>query len=164
MARLCHAFGLRVFYCDVVRRPEIEDVAAYLDMRELFSTCDIISLHVAYTPETLNLVGARELGWMSPGAFLINTSRGEVLDLDALADALEEGRIAGAGLDNFPGEPHPDLGRLVRLDRVVLTPHIAFNTREAKDRMTAIAVANVVSFYRGEPENVMNPAALAERQ
>ncbi len=164
MARLCRAFGLRVFYYDVARRPEIEDVATFLDMQDLLSTCDIVSLHVAYTPGTLNLIGERELGWMRPGAFLVNTSRGEVLDLDALADALEEGRIAGAGLDNFPGEPHPDLGRLVSLDRVVLTPHIAFNTREAKDRMTAIAVENVVSFYRGEPENVMNPAALARRQ
>ncbi len=93
----------------------------------------------------------------APAAFLINTSRGEVLDLEALADALEEGRIKGAGLDNFPGEPHPDLSRLIQLDHVVLTPHIAFNTREAKDRMTAIAVNNVVAFYRGEPENVMNP-------
>lgn len=164
MARLCRAFGLRVFYYDVSRRPEIEDIATYLEMEKLFSTCDIVSLHVAYTPETRNLIGKRELGWMRPGAFLINTSRGEVLDLDALADALEEDRIKGAGLDNFPGEPHPDLSRLVRLDRVVLTPHIAFNTREAKDRMTAIAVENVVSFYRGEPVNVMNPAALGGYQ
>jgi D-3-phosphoglycerate dehydrogenase len=160
MARLCHAFGLRVFYYDVARRPEIEDVAAYMEMEELFASCDIVSLHVAYTPETRNLIAARELAWMRPGAFLVNTSRGEVLDLEALADALEEGRIKGAGLDNFPGEPHPDLSRLVRLEQVVLTPHIAFNTREAKDRMTAIAISNVVSFYRGEPENVMNPAAL----
>ncbi len=160
MARLCHAFGLRVFYYDVARRPDIEDVAAYLDMEELFASCDIVSLHVAYTPDTRNLIAARELAWMRPGAFLINTSRGEVLDLEALADALEQGRIKGAGLDNFPGEPRPDLSRLTRLDRVVLTPHIAFNTREAKDRMTAIAVNNVVAFYRGKPENVMNPTVL----
>ena len=160
MARLSHAFGLKVFYHDVVRRPEIEDMAAYLDMDGLFSTCDIISLHVAYTPETRNLIAERQLSLMRPGAILINTSRGEVLDLAALASALEEGRIKGAGLDNFPGEPHPDLSRLIRLDLVVLTPHIAFNTREAKDRMTAIAVDNVVSFYRGESRNVMNPETL----
>jgi D-3-phosphoglycerate dehydrogenase len=163
MARLCHAFGLRVFYFDVARRPEVENVATYLDMEELFASCDIVSLHVAYTPETRNLIAARELAWMRPGAFLINTSRGEVLDLEALADALEEGCIKGAGLDNFPGEPHPDLSRLVKLDQVVLTPHIAFNTREAKDRMTAIAVNNVVAFYHGEPENVMNPEAIVSR-
>ncbi len=163
MARLCRAFGLEVFYYDVVRRPEIEDAAAYLEMDELFSSCDIVSLHVAYTPETRDLIGERQLSLMRPGAILVNTSRGEVLDLDALASALEEGRIGGAGLDNFPGEPRPDLGRLVRLDRVVLTPHIAFNTREAKDRMTAIAVGNVVAFYRGEPENVMNPTVLEKR-
>jgi len=160
MARLCHAFGLRVFYYDIERRPEMEDVASFLDMDELFSTCDIVSLHVVYTPETRNLIGERELSLMRPGSILINTSRGEVLDLAALADVLEKGGIKGAGLDNFPGEPHPDLSRLILLDQVVLTPHIAFNTREAKDRMTAIAVSNVVSFYRGEPENVMNPTVI----
>ncbi|RJP29409.1 MAG: hypothetical protein C4536_11415 [Actinobacteria bacterium] len=164
MARLCHAFGLRVFYYDIERRPDIEDIAVYLDMDGLFSRCDIVSLHIAYTPETRNLIGEREISRMRPGAILINTSRGEVLDLAALADALEKGGIKGAGLDNFPGEPHPDLSRLIRLDRVVLTPHIAFNTREAKDRMTAIAVNNVVSFYSGEPENVMNPEALAKER
>ncbi len=162
MVRLCHAFGLRVFYYDIERRPEMEDIATYVDMEELFSACDIVSLHVVYTPETRNLIGERELSLMRPGSLLINTSRGEVLDLAALANALEKGRIRGAGLDNFPGEPHPDLSRLIGLDQVVLTPHIAFNTREAKDRMTALAVNNVVSFYRGEPENVMNPAALAK--
>jgi len=160
MARLCHAFGLKVFYHDVVRKPEMEEIAEYMEMDELFAHCDIISLHVAYTPETRDLIGKKELSLMRPGAILINTSRGEVLDHAALADALEEGRIKGAGLDNFPGEPHPDLSRLVKLDGVVLTPHIAFNTREAKDRMTEIAVDNVVSFYKGEPRNVMNPASL----
>ena len=160
MAKLCRAFGLEVFYYDVVRRPEVEEIAAYREMEELFAACDIVSLHVAYTPETRNLIGERQISLMNPGAILVNTSRGEVLDLDALADALEEGRIKGAGLDNFPGEPDPDLSRLVGLDTVVLTPHIAFNTREAKDRMTAIAVDNVVSFYRGTPRNVMNPTAL----
>lgn len=160
MARLCHAFGLKVFYYDVERKPEMEDIAAFLDMEGLLSSCDIVSLHVTYTPRTRDLIGEKEISLMREGAILINTSRGEVLDLDALARALEEGRIAGAGLDNFPGEPRPDLSRLVRLDQVVLTPHIAFNTREAKDRMTAIAVSNVVSYYRGKPENVLNPEVL----
>ncbi len=160
MARLCHAFGMKVFYYDPERKPEVEEVAAFMGLEELLSSCDMISLHVAYTPQTHNLIGEREISLMREGAILVNTSRGEVLDLEALARALEEGRIGGAGLDNYPGEPRPDLSRLVRLDRVVLTPHIAFNTREAKDRMTAIAVRNVISYYRGEPENVMNPAAL----
>lgn len=160
MARLCHAFGLKVFYYDVRRRPGVEEIAAFLEMEDLFAGCDIVSLHVAYTPETRNLIGKRELSLMQPGAFLINTSRGEVLDLSALALVLEEGRIKGAGLDNFPGEPHPDLSRLIELDQVVLTPHIAFNTREAKDYMTAIAVENVAAYYRGKPQNVMNSEAL----
>ncbi|MGQ9757504.1 MAG: 2-hydroxyacid dehydrogenase [Actinomycetota bacterium] len=163
MARLCHALGMQVFYFDPRRQPEMEDIAAYLDLDELLSRCDVVSLHVAYTPETRDLIGERELSLMKPGSILVNTSRGEVLDLRARAVALREGRILGAGLDNFPGEPRPDLSELVALENVVLTPHIAFNAREAKDRMTAIAVENVVSFYRGRPRNVMNPEALRIR-
>lgn len=157
MARLTSSLGMRVFYYDVCRQEEMEHIAAYLPLDELLSSCDVISLHVAYNASTRNLIGERELRKMRGEAILINTSRGEVLDLFALAKALREGWIQGAGLDNFPGEPHPDLRELVDEERVVLTPHLAFNTREAKDRMTEIAVDNVVSFYRGEPKNVLNP-------
>ncbi len=161
MARLCHALGMQVFYYDPRRQPEMEDLATFLEFEELLSACEIISLHVAYTPATHGLIGKRELSLMRPGTILVNTSRGEVLDLEALAEALREGRLWGAGLDNFPHEPNPDLSGLIGLENVVLTPHIAFNTREAKDRMTAIAVDNVVSFYRGSPRNVVNPEALS---
>lgn len=156
MAALCNSFGLEVHYYDIERKPEVEEIAGFMELDELLSSCDIISLHVAYVPETKNLIGHRELSLLREGAILINTSRGEVLDLDALANILQEGRLKGAGLDNFPGEPHPDLDTLIRFENVVLTPHIAFNTREAKDRMTAIAVENVISFYRGTPENLLN--------
>jgi phosphoglycerate dehydrogenase-like enzyme len=151
---------MEVLYYDTRRQPEMEDVAAYSGLDALLSQCDVVSLHVAYTPETHNLIGERELSLLRPGAILVNTSRGEVLDLKALAKALREGRLWGAGLDNYPNEPHPDLRELVELENVVMTPHIAFNTREAKDRMTAIAVENVVSFYRGRAQNVINPEVL----
>ncbi len=157
MALLCHSLGMTVFYYDPVRKPEMEEIATFLPMEELLSRCDVVSLHVTYSPETRDLIGERELGLMRPEAILINTSRGEVLNLHALAEALRQGKIRGAGLDNYPGEPHPDLGELLEQERVVLTPHLAFNTREAKNRMTAIAVENVVSFYRGKPRNVVNP-------
>ena len=160
MARLCHALGLKVYYYDPVHQSKVEDIATFLEMDELLSGCDIVSLHVAYTPQTHNLIGRRELSLMRENAIFVNTSRGEVLDLKALAVVLEEGRLRGVGLDNYPGEPHPDLEDLIRFDRVVMTPHIAFNTREAKNRMTAIAVDNVVSFYEGEPQNIMNPDSL----
>jgi D-3-phosphoglycerate dehydrogenase len=160
MARLCHSFGLRVFYYDIERREDMEDIATYREMDDLLSSCDIVSLHIPLNPRTRGLIGEREIALMREDAILINTSRGEVLDLHALAEALRKERLKGAGLDNYPNEPHPDLSELVPLDNVVMTPHIAFNTREAKDRMTAIAVDNVVSFYRGSPRNVMNPEAL----
>jgi phosphoglycerate dehydrogenase-like enzyme len=162
MARLCHTFGLRIFYFDVDRKPEMEDIATFLEMDDLLSSCDIVSLHVPLNPQTRDLIGEREIALMREGSILINASRGEVLDLHALALELREGRIKGAGLDNFPNEPQPDLSELIPLDNVVMTPHIAFNTREAKDRMSAIAVDNMVSFYRGTPQNVMNPEALSK--
>jgi phosphoglycerate dehydrogenase-like enzyme len=164
MARLCHALGMKVFYCDLERKPEMEDTAIYMDMDDLLSSCDIVSLHVDLSPRTQGLIGEREISLMREDSILINTSRGEVLDLHALAAALAEGRIKGAGLDNYPNEPQPDLSELIPLDNVVMTPHIAFNTREAKDRMSAIAVDNVVAFYRGTPRNVMNPEALRARE
>jgi D-3-phosphoglycerate dehydrogenase len=157
MARLCHAVGMKVYYYDPVRQVTVEDIATFKEMDELLSGCDIISLHVAYTPRTRNLIGAREIALMRDDAIFVNTSRGEVLDLKALAEELKEGRLRGVGLDNYPGEPRPELDDLIPFDRVVMTPHIAFNTREAKNRMTAIAVENVVAFYRGEPQNIMNP-------
>jgi phosphoglycerate dehydrogenase-like enzyme len=98
---------MRVFYYDPRRQPEMENTTTYLELDELLSRCDIVSLHVAYTPETRNLIGERELALMKPGSILVNTSRGEVLDLQALAAALREGRLFGAGLDNYPGEPPP---------------------------------------------------------
>ncbi len=160
MARLCHAFGLRVYYHDIRRRPEMEDIAAWLPLDELLAESDVVSLHLSLDEGTRGLVGEREIALMKPGAILINTSRGEVLDLEALARALREGRLRGAGLDNFPGEPAPDLTALRDLENVTLTPHVAFNTREAKDRMTGIAVDNVVAFYEGRPENIVNPGYL----
>lgn len=160
MARLCHAFGLRVTYYDIERRPEMEDIAAYLPLEELLSESDVVSLHLVLDESTRGFVGEREIALMKPGSILVNTSRGEVLDLAAVARALREGRLRGAGLDNFPGEPVPDLGEFRDLENVTLTPHVAFNTREAKDRMTDIAVNNVVSFYEGRPENIVNPGYL----
>lgn len=161
MARLCHAFGLQVFYYDLVRQPDMENMAAFLPLDELLSTVDVVSLHLVLNEETRNMIGARELSLMKPGSILVNTSRGEVLDLRAVAEALGEGRLRAAGLDNYPGEPTPDLRDLAGLKNVTLTPHVAFNTREAKDRMTDIAVENVVSFYEGEPHNIVNPDYLA---
>jgi D-3-phosphoglycerate dehydrogenase len=161
MARLCHAFGMRVFYHDPLRQQEMEEIASYLTLDELLSSCDVVSLHLVLNEDTRNFIGEREIALMQPGSILVNTSRGEVLDLGAVARALREGRLRGAGLDNFPGEPTPDLRELASLKNVTLTPHVAFNTREAKDRMTDIAVSNVVSFYEGRPDNIVNPDYLA---
>lgn len=161
MARLCNAFGMQVFYYDQVRQPEMEEIAAYLPLERLLASVDVVSLHLVLNEGTRNFIGDEELALMRPGSILVNTSRGEVLDLHALAAALRGGRLRAAGLDNFPGEPTPDLREVADLTNVTLTPHLAFNTREAKDRMTDIAVNNVVTFYEGKPGNIVNPHYLA---
>jgi phosphoglycerate dehydrogenase-like enzyme len=102
------------------------------------------------------MVGARELGLMKPSAYLINTARGALIDTAALADALRQGQISGAGLDVFTEEPLvPDRNPFLELTNVVLTPHIGAVTREANARSRAMPVDNIIAFIEGHPRNVV---------
>ena len=100
---------------------------------------------------------------MKPTAVLINTARGKIVDENALVEALREKRIAGAGLDVFEKEPLPMDSPLLKMDNVVLTPHIAFLSEESIDECTQITVENVEAFIKGRPQNVVNPAVIAKR-
>jgi D-3-phosphoglycerate dehydrogenase / 2-oxoglutarate reductase len=115
---------------------------------ELFSRADIVSCHVSADPALAGLVGRRELGLMKAGAWLVNTSRGFVVDEAALVDALEGGRLAGAALDVFENEPLPAESRLRGLDNVILSPHLGASTREAERRVSMSLAQQVVSFLR----------------
>lgn len=132
----------------------IELGGSYADeLIDLFAQADIITLHVPYNSFTKNLVGEKELSVMKPAAYLINTSRGPVLDEAAIIGALRQRRIAGAALDVFVEEPiNPD-NELLKLDNVVLTPHIAFKTHEALIRRAEITVNNVAAYLRGDVTN-----------
>lgn len=160
VGRRCRALGMTVAYYDVVRKPELEATEGFrfLDFPELLSWADIVSLHAPYTPGSPPLIGAEELGRMSPGALLINTARGELVDEEALCQALQSGRLGGAGLDVFRQEPLPPSHPLLRLPNVLLSPHAAAQTRDAVRRMAESAVESVLDVLEGRrPRHVVNP-------
>ncbi|MCL5808579.1 MAG: 2-hydroxyacid dehydrogenase [Deltaproteobacteria bacterium] len=159
VARRFKAFETRILYCDVQPAPDIE---TELDARkvlldELLSQSDIISLHLPLLRETRNLIGRRELALMKPTSVLINTSRGEVVDEEALVAALKEKRIAGAGLDVFHKEPISPDNPLLQLDNVVLSPHTAGHSYEGWFRRSRFAWENIQRVASGQP-----PTSLAQ--
>ena len=143
------AFDARVLYTD----PAVEggeDLEA-MPLEPLLRESDVVTLHVPLTPETRGMIGSRELGWMKRTALLVNTARGALVDEAALAEALQEGRIAGAGLDVFADEPLDREHPLRRCPNVLLTPHTAGQTREAMERMVAMMLENLERVAAGEP-------------
>jgi D-3-phosphoglycerate dehydrogenase len=117
----------------------------------LLAQSDVVSLHCPLTPQTHDLIGVREFGLMKPGALLINTARGEVVNEPALIDALKAGRIAGAGLDSFAVEPPAKENPLWKLPNVIVTPHCGGVTEEARREVSLMTVRNVLAFLRGTP-------------
>lgn len=153
VARRAAAFGLRILYNDIVRLTEDQEEALGVDfalLPELLRASDIVSLHVPLTPLTRRMMGEPELAQMKPGAFLINTCRGPVVDEDALYKALSAGRLAGAGLDVMDQEPPPADHPLFALDQVVITPHMAGPTWENWPKAFRNAFDNVLRVARGE--------------
>lgn len=164
VARRAQGFGMRVLYHDAIRAPEeIERTlgASYVSLETLLAEADFVSLHVPLLPETRHLISTAQFARMKPTAFLINTSRGPVVDEAALIAALTQGQIAGAALDVYEHEPEiPPALRQMR--NVVLAPHIASASLETRTRMAQMAVENVLALFRGEkPPNLLNPEALA---
>jgi glycerate dehydrogenase len=155
VAHIARAFGMRVLAHDV-GPISAESGAQAADLDTLFRESDVISLHCPLTDENRRMVDRRRLGLMKPTALLINTSRGPLIDEDALADALSAGRIAGAGLDVLAVEPPVADNRLFFAPNCFVTPHIAWATRAARARLLDVAVANIRAFLAGVPQNVVN--------
>lgn len=165
VARRARGFGMEILYYDPIRRPELERElgARFVQLEELLSRSDFVSLHLPLTPQTRHLIGREELGLMKPTAFLINVARGPVVDEAALVEALKSGKLAGAGLDVFEQEPHVH-PELLRMSNVVLTPHIGSAGRETRVRMALMAVENVLAALAGRrPPNLVNPEAWPAR-
>lgn len=160
MAQRALGFNMPILYTDVrpiERSVEERYLAKFVSLKELLREADFITLHVALTPETIHLIGREELGMMKRTAFLINASRGPVIDEKALVEALKSGMIAGAGLDVFEEEPRVT-PELLLMDNVLLLPHIGSATFETREKMALVAVNNILSVLRGEiPPNILNP-------
>ena len=124
---------------------------------ELFTLSDILSIHLQLSDRTRGLVGSREIGMMKPTAYLINTSRGPIVDAAALVEALRGEAIAGAGLDVFDQEPLPPTHPLLQLDNTVLTPHLGYVTLEGYRVFYEETVEDIAAYLRGEPLRVLNP-------
>ena len=156
VARMAQAFEMKVAVCARRQPADLPQGVRFADLETVFRDSDAVSLHCPLTAETRNLVNAQRLAWMKPGAFLINTGRGPLVDEAALAEALNSGRIAGAGLDVLSVEPPPEDNPLLQAKNCILTPHFGWATFAARSRLMKVAVENVRAFLQGKPRNVVN--------
>jgi glyoxylate reductase len=157
-------FEMKVLYYSTKRKPDIEQEMnlEYADLDDLLRRSDFISLHVPLTPATKDLIGERELGLMKPSAYLINTSRGEVVDEKALIEALKNNRLRGAGLDVFTGEPNNINPELYKLENAVLAPHMGSASFETRSKMAEMAAQAVIDTLEGKkPTYIVNSEVLA---
>ncbi|MTV48419.1 D-glycerate dehydrogenase [Heliobacillus mobilis] len=159
VARRARGFGMRILYTSRHRNPaaEAELGVEYCSLEELLQQSDYVSLHTPLMPETHHLIGAKELQLMKPTAILINTSRGNVVDQEALTAALQDGTIGGAGLDVFKEEPISPDDPLLELSNVVVAPHIGSATIETRTKMGMMAAENIKAVLEGRrPPNLVN--------
>lgn len=155
VADIAYALGMNIIVYNPSQKPAPSFVK-FVDLGTLFCTSDVVSLHCPLTPQTQKLVNAQRLALMKPSAFLLNTSRGPLVDEAALAEALNTNRLAGAGLDVLSVEPPPEDTVLLQAKNCIITPHNAWGTRAARDRLLKIAVDNVRAFLNGRVQNKVN--------
>lgn len=166
VAKRATGFGMKILFYDVIPRPEMEKdfKAKRVDVDTLLKESDFVSIHVPLMKETHHLINAEKLKLMKKTAYLVNNSRGPVVDEKALYDALKEGRIAGAGLDVFEQEPTSMDNPLLKLDNVVVAPHISSASLETRSRMSEMVADNLVAFFEGrKPPNLVNPDVMKVR-
>jgi len=156
VAKLALAFGMNVLGHDVVTPADLPEGVTMADVDEIFGQSDVVSLHCPLTADNEGMVNGDRLAMMKPTAFLINTGRGPLVDSAALADALNAGQIAGAALDVLAVEPPPADEPLLQAKNCFVTPHIAWATRAARQRLMNTVVDNIKAFQAGEPINVVN--------
>jgi D-lactate dehydrogenase len=176
--RMAKGFSMEVLAHDKFKNTLMAETLGfeYAGLEDLLKRSDIVTLHAPYMPETHHLINKKNIGFMKPGALLINTARGGLVDTEALTLALDQGRLAGAGLDvlegedlikeenqvlskNFPADTMRTLLQnhiLLHRENVVITPHIAFNSREALFRILQTTMDNIRAFQRGAPENIVS--------
>lgn len=155
VANIAKAFGCEVYAYSRTKK-EIDGIT-FVDLDTLLSSCDIVSLHVPQNPQTVGMINAEKIALMKKDAVLINTARGLVLDSQALADALNEGRIAGAAVDVFEKEPPIDPSHpLLNAKNCIVTPHVAFASVQAMYKRADIVCDNIRAYLAGSPKNVVS--------
>ncbi len=161
VAKKSTGFDLEILYRDLVKNQKLEKMGAKkVELDYLLEHSDFVSLHVPLTPETTHLIGQRELSLMKKTAYLINTSRGKVINEAALVEALEKKQIAGAALDVYENEPRITR-KLLSMRNVVLTPHIGSATRETRDKMSIMVAEDCIAALKGErPPHLVNTKVL----
>jgi glycerate dehydrogenase len=153
VAKIGEAFGMHILVAR--HRPNLDSPYPTADVDAVFRRSDVLTLHCPLTPATKNLVNSDRLGLMKKSALLINTSRGALIDEAALAEALNSGKIAGAGLDVLSVEPPPADHVLFKAKNCFITPHYAWATKAARQRLMDVSVANLKAFLEGHPQNVV---------
>jgi len=160
IAKRAKGFDMTALYYDVIRRPDFEkeyDIQ-FTELDTLFQKADFITINTPLTKETFHLVDEKKLKLMKKTAYIINNARGPIVDEKALYKALKEGWIAGAALDVFEQEPTPVENPLLKLDNVVVAPHISSASYETRSRMAGMVAENLVAFFEGKtPPNLVNP-------
>lgn len=171
--KIAKGFDMEVLAFDAFPNQELSESLdfKYTSLEDLFSKSDFISLHVPYLPSTKHLINQNNISFIKRGAVIINTSRGEVVETEALIHGLETGILAGAGLDVLEDEIEMRIqsreeseskelnDKLVEMDNVIITPHIASNTKEAMDRIKQTTVDNIKAFINSSPQNIVKPKA-----
>jgi glycerate dehydrogenase len=152
MAAVGRAFGMKI----LAHRRNPGGDPECVDLERLLRESDVVSLHCPLTPDTKELIDARRIGLMKPTAYLLNTARGALVNEADLAAALDAGRLAGAGLDVLTVEPPPASNPLLKAKNCIITPHVAWATRNARRRLIEITAANLRAFAAGTPRNVVN--------
>ena len=156
-ARIAKAFGMEVLVCTRTVRPEYNaDGVEFVDLDTLLARSDVLSLHCPATPATRGLINAATLAKAKPGMILLNTARGALVDEQAVADALKNGKLGFYGADAFGTEPLPQASPLHGLPNALLTPHIAWATNEALQRLMDITANNLRTWLDGTGENIVN--------
>ncbi len=155
--RIAQALGMKVLAYDACRIPELEsDRCRYVQLEELLEKSDVIALHCPLFPETEGLINKESIAKMKKGVIILNNSRGPLIVEQDLADGLNSGKIAAAGLDVVSTEPIQGDNPLLRAKNCFITPHISWAPRESRKRLLDIAVSNLEAFVKGEPVNVVN--------
>lgn len=156
VAKLAQAFGMKVIAHSRTPKPQWDSVVEFLELDDLYARADFISLHCPLFPETEKMINPESIAKMKDGAVLINTARGGLLDEQAVAEALQSGKLAGVAADVVSEEPMREWNPLLNAPNCIITPHIAWAPKESRQRLLDCVVENIRCFLSGKPQNVVN--------